>query len=233
MSRPSHLYFKRRPHTHFDSHKHPACTQAIINFALQVLRSHHGQGCQTLEEPGGVPPPCHPLAWLFLVLTTLSNVAWEPGCRGAEAWAEATCRGGWRPQRPEVRAGALRGCAAMARLLAVRVVAGLAAATLAALLLEQYGLAGPSTPLPKPRGSQRPHPAPGSEANNVFWGLQVKRREARGGQSGGRLSPAGGLGGRPPARRLRSPSPGFVRASFSFPSAPRELAGHPCRCVSS
>ncbi|GAB1286775.1 Transmembrane protein 62 [Apodemus speciosus] len=58
-------------------------------------------------------------------------------------------------------------------MLAVRVVAGLAAAALAALLLEHYGLAGPSTPLPKPRGSQRPHPAPGSEANNIFWGLQI------------------------------------------------------------
>ncbi|EDL79968.1 similar to hypothetical protein FLJ23375 (predicted), isoform CRA_b [Rattus norvegicus] len=61
----------------------------------------------------------------------------------------------------------------MARMLAVRVAAGLAAAALAALLLEHYGLAGPSTPLPKPRGSQRPHPAPGSDANNIFWGLQI------------------------------------------------------------
>lgn len=136
-------------------------------------------------------PSCHPLALLFLVLSTLSN-AGEPGCRGAEAWAEATCGGGGRPQRPEVRAGALRGCAAMARMLAVRVVAGLTAAALAALLLEHYGLAGPSTPLPKPRGSQRPHPAPGSEANNIFWGLQVKRQEARGGQGGGQAQPSRG-----------------------------------------
>lgn len=166
-------------------------------------------------------PPCHPLVWLFLVLPTLSN-AEEPGCRGAEVWAEASCGGGGRPQRPEVRAGALRGCAAMARMLAARVVAGLAAAALATLLLEHYGLAGPSTPLPKPRSSQRPHPAPGSEANNIFWGLQVKRREAKGGHSGGRARPAFG-----------SPSPGFVRASFSFPSAPRELMGHPCWCGSS
>lgn len=197
MSRLPHLYFKRRPHTHFDSHKHPARTQGIINFALQVLRSHHGQGCQTLEEPGGVLPPCHPLTLLFLVLTTLSNAA-EPGCRGAEAWAETTRGGGRRPQRPEVRAGALRGCAAMARMLAVRVVAGLVAAALAALLLEHYGLARPSTPLPKPRGSPRPHPAPGSEANNIFWGLQVTRREARGGQGGGQAQPSRGPRSRSP-----------------------------------
>lgn len=163
-------------------------------------------------------PPCHPLALLFLVLTTLSN-AGKPGCRGAEAWAEATCGGGRRPQRPEVRAGALRGCAAMARMLAVRVVAGLAAAALAALLLEHYGLAGPSTPLPKPRGSQRSHPAPGSEANNIFWGLQVKPREARGGHSGGPAQRSRGPRSLS-ARRLSSPSPGLVRASFSFPSAP-------------
>lgn len=226
MSRPSHFYFKRRPHTHFDSH--PTRTQGIINFALQVLRSHHGQGCQTLEKPGGVLPPCHPLALLFLVLTTLSN-AGEPGCRGAEAWAEARCGGGRRPQRPEVRAGALRCCAAMARMLAVRVAAGLAAAALAALLLEHYGLAGPSTPLPKPRGSQRPHPAPGSDANNIFWGLQVKQWEAR-----GRAQRRAGSAqqGASVAVRLEAQLsfPGFAGTSFSFPSAPRELTGHPCRC---
>lgn len=216
MSRPSHLYFKRRPDTHFDSHKHPARTQGVINFALQVLRSHHGQGCQTLEEPGGELPPCHPLAWLFLVLTRLSN-AGQPGCRGAEAWAEASCGGGRRPQRPEVRAGALRGCAEMARMLAVRVVAGLAAAAVAALLLEHYGLAGPTTPLPKPRGSQRPHPAPGSEANNIFWGLQVKWREARGGHSAGRARPAGGLGRSPPGGSALLPRGSLGHLFLSLP----------------
>ncbi|OBS60401.1 hypothetical protein A6R68_08480, partial [Neotoma lepida] len=61
----------------------------------------------------------------------------------------------------------------MAGVLALRVVAGLAAAALAALLLEHYGLAGPPSPLPKPRDAQRPHPAPGSGAHNVFWGLQI------------------------------------------------------------
>lgn len=209
MSRPSHLYFKRRPHTPFDSHKHPARTQGIINFALQVLRSHHGQGCQTLEEPGGVLPPCRPLASLFLVLTTLSN-AGKPGCRGAEAgdlWRrrEATEAGSAGRSAP--------GCAGMARMLAVRVVAGLAAAALAALLLEHYGLAGPSTPLPKPRGSQRPHPAPGSEANNIFWGLQVKPREARGGHSGGRAQPSRGPRSQS-TRRLSSPSTGSLGHLF-------------------
>ncbi|XP_041534835.1 transmembrane protein 62 isoform X1 [Microtus oregoni] len=61
----------------------------------------------------------------------------------------------------------------MAGVLALRVVAGLAAAALAALLLEHYGLAGPPSPLQKPRDAQRPHPAPGSGAHNVFWGLQI------------------------------------------------------------
>ncbi|XP_051000430.1 transmembrane protein 62 isoform X2 [Acomys russatus] len=61
----------------------------------------------------------------------------------------------------------------MARVLALRVVAGLATAALAALLLEHYGLAGPSSLQPKPRESLRPHPAPGSGAHNIFWGLQI------------------------------------------------------------
>lgn len=69
----------------------------------------------------------------------------------------------------------------MARVLALRVVAGLATAALAALLLEHYGLAGPSSLLPKPRDSLRPHPAPGPGAHNIFWGLQVTRRETAGG----------------------------------------------------
>lgn len=66
-----------------------------------------------------------------------------------------------------------RGCAAMARVLALRVVAGLATAALAALLLEHYGLAGPSSLLPRPRGAPRPQPAPGPAARNIFWGLQI------------------------------------------------------------
>ncbi|XP_055292162.1 transmembrane protein 62-like [Moschus berezovskii] len=48
--------------------------------------------------------------------------------------------------------------------LAVRGVAGLAAAALAAVSLEQhYGLAGRSSPLPQPRTARSPHPAPGPE----------------------------------------------------------------------
>ncbi|XP_029426107.1 transmembrane protein 62 isoform X2 [Nannospalax galili] len=61
----------------------------------------------------------------------------------------------------------------MAAVLAFRVVAGLAAATLAALLLEHYGLAGPPSPLPRPRGAPRPQPAPGPGNGHIFWGLQI------------------------------------------------------------
>ncbi|XP_043328946.1 transmembrane protein 62 [Cervus canadensis] len=61
----------------------------------------------------------------------------------------------------------------MAAGLAVRVVAGLAAAALAAVFLEHYGLAGRSSPLPQPRSPRRPHPAPGPGAGNIFWGLQI------------------------------------------------------------
>lgn len=88
MSYLSLLYFKRRPHTHFDSHKHSTRVEGIINFALQVQRPHRGgQGCLALEEPGDVLPPGHPLAWLFLVFTTLAN-AGELGGGAAEARAE-------------------------------------------------------------------------------------------------------------------------------------------------
>ncbi|XP_057577868.1 transmembrane protein 62 isoform X2 [Hippopotamus amphibius kiboko] len=61
----------------------------------------------------------------------------------------------------------------MAVALAVRVVAGLAAAALAAVLLEHYGLAGPPSPRPQPRTPRSPHPAPGPGASNIFWGLQI------------------------------------------------------------
>ncbi|XP_032337275.1 transmembrane protein 62 isoform X2 [Camelus ferus] len=61
----------------------------------------------------------------------------------------------------------------MASALAVRVVAGLAAAAMAAVLLEHYGLAGPPSPLPQPRVPRSPHPAPGPAATNIFWGLQI------------------------------------------------------------
>ncbi|XP_019824179.2 transmembrane protein 62 isoform X1 [Bos indicus] len=61
----------------------------------------------------------------------------------------------------------------MASGLAVRVVAGLAAAALAAVFLEHYGLAGRSSSLPQPRTPRSPHPAPGSGASNIFWGLQI------------------------------------------------------------
>ncbi|XP_058521958.1 transmembrane protein 62 isoform X2 [Ochotona princeps] len=61
----------------------------------------------------------------------------------------------------------------MAAALALRVVAGLAAAAVAALLLEHYGLADPPSPLPQPRAPRRPHPAPGPGDGNIFWGLQI------------------------------------------------------------
>ncbi|XP_030670077.1 transmembrane protein 62 isoform X6 [Nomascus leucogenys] len=61
----------------------------------------------------------------------------------------------------------------MAAVLAVRVVAGLAAAGLVAMLLEHYGLAGQPSPLPRPAPPRRPHPAPGPGDSNIFWGLQI------------------------------------------------------------
>ncbi|XP_032273866.1 transmembrane protein 62 isoform X2 [Phoca vitulina] len=61
----------------------------------------------------------------------------------------------------------------MAAVLVIRVVVGLAAAALAAVLLEHYGLAGQPSPLPQPRASRSPHPAPGPGASNIFWGLQI------------------------------------------------------------
>uniref|UniRef100_A0A6I8PAF4 Calcineurin-like phosphoesterase domain-containing protein n=1 Tax=Ornithorhynchus anatinus TaxID=9258 RepID=A0A6I8PAF4_ORNAN len=59
--------------------------------------------------------------------------------------------------------------------LALKVLLGLAAAAaaaagLSALLLGDYGRAGPPPPPPPPRA---PRPAPGGEATNLFWGLQV------------------------------------------------------------
>lgn len=233
MSLLSLLYFKRRPHTHFDSHKHAARTEGIINFTLQVPKPHHGgQGCLAPEEPGDALPPGHPLAWLFLVLTTLAN-AGEPGGGAAEAGAEATSsRGGGGGQQAALEAGsaagAHRGRAAMAGVLALRVVAGLAAAALAALLLEHYGLAGPPSPLPKPRDAQRPHPAPGSGAHNVFWGLQVTRREARDRAGAGSPAQQGAsvacrLLGQRPARSF----PGVPWRIFFFPFPRPRAAGPP------
>ncbi|XP_054987902.1 transmembrane protein 62 isoform X3 [Sorex araneus] len=61
----------------------------------------------------------------------------------------------------------------MASALALRVFTGLAAAALAAVLLEHYGLAGPPSPPPPPRAPWNPQPAPGSESSNIFWGLQI------------------------------------------------------------
>lgn len=69
----------------------------------------------------------------------------------------------------------------MAAMLAMKVVTGLAAAALAAVLLEHYGLAGQPSPLPQPRAPRSPHPAPGPGASNIFWGLQVTQREHGGG----------------------------------------------------
>ncbi|XP_072868194.1 transmembrane protein 62 isoform X5 [Chlorocebus sabaeus] len=65
----------------------------------------------------------------------------------------------------------------MAAVLALRVVAGLAAAALVAMLLEHYGLAGQPSPLPHPAPPRRPHPAPGPGDSNIFWGLQKKMEE--------------------------------------------------------
>uniref|UniRef100_A0A8C6DS30 Uncharacterized protein n=1 Tax=Moschus moschiferus TaxID=68415 RepID=A0A8C6DS30_MOSMO len=56
--------------------------------------------------------------------------------------------------------------------LAVRGVAGLAAAALAAVSLEHYVLAGRFSPLPQPRTARSPHPAPGPGASSIFRGLQ-------------------------------------------------------------
>ncbi|XP_020141570.2 transmembrane protein 62 isoform X1 [Microcebus murinus] len=61
----------------------------------------------------------------------------------------------------------------MAAALVLRVVAGLAAAVLAAMLLEYYGLAGQPSALPHPAPHRRPHPAPGPGDGNIFWGLQI------------------------------------------------------------
>ncbi|XP_023414511.2 transmembrane protein 62 isoform X1 [Loxodonta africana] len=61
----------------------------------------------------------------------------------------------------------------MAAALVLRVVAGLAAAALAAVLVEHYGLTGPPAPRPQPRRPWSPHPAPGPRGNNIFWGLQI------------------------------------------------------------
>ncbi|XP_029808630.1 transmembrane protein 62 isoform X1 [Suricata suricatta] len=61
----------------------------------------------------------------------------------------------------------------MAAMLALRVVMGLAAAALAAVLLEHYGLAGQPSPLPQARAPRSPHPAPGPGAGHIFWGLQI------------------------------------------------------------
>lgn len=82
-------------------------------------------------------------------------------------------------------AGAAPGRAgSMAAVLAFRVVAGLVAAALTAVLLEYYGLAGQTSPLPQIRVPRRPHPAPGPEASNIFWGLQVTLGEPSEGERG-------------------------------------------------
>lgn len=79
----------------------------------------------------------------------------------------------------------------MAAGLAIKVVVGLAAASLVAVLLEHYGLAGSPSPLPQPRVPRRPHPAPGLGATNIFWGLQVTQREPGGVGVGLKLAPLG------------------------------------------
>ncbi|XP_023446985.1 transmembrane protein 62 isoform X2 [Dasypus novemcinctus] len=61
----------------------------------------------------------------------------------------------------------------MASALALRVVVGLAAAALATVLLEHYGLARTPAPLRKPRVPRSRQPAPGPGDNNIFWGLQI------------------------------------------------------------
>ncbi|XP_036874689.1 transmembrane protein 62 isoform X2 [Manis javanica] len=61
----------------------------------------------------------------------------------------------------------------MSGALAFRVVAGLGAAALVAVLLERYSLASQPSPLLQPRRPWSPHPAPGARASNIFWGLQI------------------------------------------------------------
>lgn len=100
-------------------------------------------------------------------------------------WRQAVERvGGGRGSAAQCFLGQVRAApqlaGGMALALALRVFAGLLAAALAALLLEHYGLAGPPSSLPQPRNPQRPHPAPGPGDSNIFWGLQVTRREAGG-----------------------------------------------------
>ncbi|KAI5129318.1 Transmembrane Protein 62 [Manis pentadactyla] len=61
----------------------------------------------------------------------------------------------------------------MSGALAFRVVAGLVAAALVAVLLDRYSLASQPSPLLQPRRPSSPHPAPGARASNIFWGLQI------------------------------------------------------------
>lgn len=74
-----------------------------------------------------------------------------------------------RDREVSARAGRMSGA------LAFRVVAGLGAAALVAVLLERYSLASQPSPLLQPRRPWSPHPAPGARASNIFWGLQVTR----------------------------------------------------------
>lgn len=82
----------------------------------------------------------------------------------------------------------------MAAVLAFRVLAGLVAAALTAVLLEYYGLAGQTSPLPLARVPGRPHPAPGAEAGNIFWALQVTLGEPGEGGEGRLGAELAGLG---------------------------------------
>lgn len=113
----------------------------------------------------------------------------------------------------------------MAAVLAIRVVAGLAAAALAAVLLEHYGLAGQPSPLPQPRASRSLHPAPGPGAGNIFWGLQVTQREQ--GRGGWRAVTT-----RWDAGTFRqgatSAAPNSRLGALFFPGGGFVLAGHPC-----
>ncbi|XP_007472494.1 transmembrane protein 62 isoform X2 [Monodelphis domestica] len=62
--------------------------------------------------------------------------------------------------------------------LALKVVAGLAVAALAAVMLEHYGLVEQTLPKApgasiEPKRILRPFPAPGDENTGIFWGLQI------------------------------------------------------------
>lgn len=228
------LYFKRRPHTHFDSHKHAARTEGIINFALQVQRPHHGgQGCLAPEEPGDALPPGHPLAWLFLVLTTLAN-AGEPGGGAAEAGAEATSsRGGGGGRQAALEAGSAGRSAPGPRR------DGRSAGPPGGGRAGGGGAGSPAvgalrpgrTPLAAAEAPRRPEaaPRPGIRSPQRLLGSAGDAAGGKGRRGGGQPSPAGDLGRVPTAGSAsRSLLPrGSVAHLFLSLSAPESCWATP------